>query len=74
MESSYSYERGITSCGARYEGTATGCYARSDTNTGEGFLSTEAFADPNGFAEWDFENVWTLENGIRPELRNNPET
>ena len=73
VENSYSYERDLPAFGAKYEGTATGCYTRSDTNTGEGFLSTEAFADPAGFPEWDFENVWTLENGIRPELRNNPE-
>ena len=37
-------------------------------------LTVEEFGDPVHFEGWDFENVWSLEDGVRPVLRNHPET
>ena len=73
VENSYSYQPDLPAVGEDYEGTVTACYARSDKNTGEGFLTTAAFQNPASFAGWDFETVWSLENGVRPVLRSNPE-
>ena len=32
-------------------------------------LTAEEFTRVESFAGWDFENVWSLENGDRPVLR-----
>ena len=71
---SYSYQHDLPLVGEEYEGTVTASFARSDTETGDGYLTTAAFSNPASFPGWDFENVWSLDNGVRPILRNNPET
>ena len=40
---------------------------------GEDTLTAEEFMRPESFVGWDFENVWSLENGVRPILRSVPE-
>lgn len=72
IENCYSWQEELPAVSYRYEGTVTACYVRSETENGEGFLSAEAFADPESFPTWDFETVWTLDSGIRPTLRNLP--
>ena len=76
----YSYQPGLPAVGGVYAdddgdtATVTGCYTLSETETGEGYLTAAQFAHQSSFAGWDFETVWTLENGVRPELRSNRET
>ena len=74
VENSYSYQPDLPAVGERFEGTVTASYVRSDTEHGEGYLTTAAFGNTASFEGWDFENVWSLDNGLRPILRNNPET
>ena len=77
MKNSYSYASGLPAVGSIYAdengetATVTGCYVRSETETGEGYLALAQFAEQSSFDGWDFETVWTLENGVRPALRSN---
>jgi len=79
-ENCYSYQPGLPAVGSIYAdedgetATVTGCFARSEAAAGEGFLTAAQFAEQSSFAGWDFEAVWSLENGVRPVLRSNPET
>ena len=79
VENSYSYAPGLPAVGSVHAdedgetATVTGCYVRSDA-TGEGLLTAAEFAAQSSFDGWDFESVWSLENGVRPVLRSNPET
>ncbi len=78
-ENCYSYQPGLPAVGGIHAdesgetGTVTGCYALSETATGEGYLRAAQFAQPLSFDGWDFESVWSLENGVRPVLRRNRE-
>ena len=79
VENSYSFQTGLPAVGSVYAdenggtATVTGCYALSETETGEGYLTAAQFAHQSSFAGWDFESVWDLSNGVRPVLRSNPE-
>ena len=73
VENCCSYTPGLPPAGKEYGGTVTGCYVRSDTESGPGLLTTAQFASPASFGGWDFETVWSLDNGVRPILRDNPE-
>lgn len=53
--------------------TVTNCYYNSEkftitTATKASGLKTSYFADPTNFIGWDFENTWTIKNGV-PELQ-----
>ena len=69
----YSYQPGLPLVAEDYEGTVNRSYARAAEN-GETTLDIRAFSDPASFSGWDFETVWTLENGVRPLLRSAMET
>ncbi len=79
VEHCYSCAPGLPAVGSVYAdenggtATVTGCYALSETETGEGYLTAAQFAEPLSFAGWDFETVWDLSNGVRPLLRSDPE-
>ena len=59
--------------------TSTDCFYRSDiadfqiTNTWDTPLTVSQFADSSNFNNWDFQDDWSLENGVRPMLKENPE-
>jgi hypothetical protein len=48
-------------------------YVLAEEPGGENTLTAEEFTRPESFVGWDFENVWSLENGVRPILRSVPE-
>ena len=54
--------------------TLTSNYVLAEESGGENTLTAEEFTRPENFVGWDFENVWSLENSVRPILRSVPET
>ena len=53
--------------------TLTSNFVLSEEPGGEDTLTAEEFTHPESIMGWDFENVWSLENGVRPILRAVPE-
>ena len=75
IENCYSLCPGLPVNGTILEtATLTSNYVLSEEPGGEDTLTAEAFRRPESFVGWDFENVWSLENGVRPILRSVPET
>lgn len=74
IENCYSLCPGLPVNGTILESaTLTSNYVLSEKPGGEDALTGEEFTRPESFVGWDFENVWSLENGVRPILRDNPE-
>lgn len=75
IENCYSLFPGLPVNGTILEtGTVSSSYVLADEAGGEDTLTAEGFTHPENFTGWDFENVWSLENGVRPILRSIPET
>ena len=73
LENCYSLFPGLPINGTVLESASLSSnYVLSEEPGGEDTLTAEEFTHPESFAGWDFENIWSLENGVRPILRDVP--
>ncbi len=70
INNSCSYTEDLPIAGkTEYGGEITSSFTLSETEQGDGWLTSAEFKDPASFTGWDFEKIWSLENGLYPMLR-----